>query len=213
MAAAAEKKKSFKDAKKPKFEYKCSRCGKQIILPVELDASRPIYCEECIEIVRAERKGGKPSAPVAPKPAATPGVVTQTAPRPPVAPAPTVATVNVPASAKPATVPAPVPKASVSQKPRDARPQKDLPPPRSLPPVQKPSSPGGPKPPALTLAELAAKAGPAKRVVEDDDELGPDESDVPEIPLNELMKAAMKEEESKKAKTGTLKPGETALFD
>lgn len=191
MAAdAAAKKKAIKDAKKPKFEYKCSRCGKQIILPVELDASRPIYCEDCIEIVRAERKGGK---------------------KPEVKPA------SAPAAAKPPPVPQkpPAPKPTLPPKPVVQKPkEKDLPPPKSLPPVQKPSSPGGPKPPALTLAELAAKAAPAKRVAEDD-ELGPDESDVPEIPLNELMKAAVKEEEKKKAaaKSGTLKAGETALFD
>lgn len=40
-------------------EYDCTRCGKKILLPVELDRSRPIYCETCIEIVRAERKAGK----------------------------------------------------------------------------------------------------------------------------------------------------------
>lgn len=204
MAAAADKKKAMKDSKKPKFEYKCTRCAKQIILPVELDASRPIYCEECIEIVRAERKGGKPSAPAAPKPPmAAPSVP------PPAAGAPKPA---------PAPVAAPKPAAPAPVRPKEPSKQvkKDLPPPRSLPPVQKPSSPGGPKPPALTLAELAAKAGKPKPV-DEDDELGPDESDVPEIPLNELMKVAMKEEEERKAKaqgkSGTLKPGETAMFD
>ena len=40
-------------------EYDCTRCGKKILLPVELDRSRPIYCETCIEIVRAERRSGK----------------------------------------------------------------------------------------------------------------------------------------------------------
>lgn len=60
LEQAEEKKKAdkvaAKEAKKPKFEYDCSRCGKKIILPVELDRSRPIYCEECIDIVRDERK-------------------------------------------------------------------------------------------------------------------------------------------------------------
>lgn len=46
-------------------EYDCSRCGKHMILPVELDRNRPIYCETCIEIVRAERKAGKPPSIVA----------------------------------------------------------------------------------------------------------------------------------------------------
>ena len=66
MLAEAEVKKkadkvAAKDSKKPKFEYDCSRCAKKMVLPVELDRSRAIYCEDCIEIVREERnnKGGK----------------------------------------------------------------------------------------------------------------------------------------------------------
>lgn len=59
LKEAAEKKKAVKEAKKPRHEYECTRCGKQIVLPVELDRSRPIYCEECIEIVRDERKTGR----------------------------------------------------------------------------------------------------------------------------------------------------------
>ncbi len=59
LAEAEIKKAAIKDSKKPKFEYHCTRCNAQIILPVELDRSRPIYCEECRDIVRAERKGGK----------------------------------------------------------------------------------------------------------------------------------------------------------
>lgn len=71
LAEAEEKKKTdkvaAKDAKKPKFEYDCSRCAKKMVLPVELDRSRPIYCEDCIEIVREEKNsrggkgGGKPA--------------------------------------------------------------------------------------------------------------------------------------------------------
>ncbi len=61
MLAEAEQKKkadkvAAKEAKKPKFEYDCSRCGKKMVLPVELDRSRPIYCEDCIEIAREEKK-------------------------------------------------------------------------------------------------------------------------------------------------------------
>ncbi|HAL50088.1 TPA: hypothetical protein DDY56_00775 [Candidatus Uhrbacteria bacterium] len=49
-----------KDAKKARFshEYTCTRCGKVFPLPVELDRSRPIYCEECHPIVMEERKKG-----------------------------------------------------------------------------------------------------------------------------------------------------------
>lgn len=69
-ARAADKKKSSKNATKPQHKYNCTRCNKEIILPVELDRSRPIYCEECIEIVRAERKAGKggKTAPAKPTP-------------------------------------------------------------------------------------------------------------------------------------------------
>ena len=61
MLEAAEVKKkedkiAAKESKKPKFEYDCSRCNKKMVLPVELDRSRPIFCEDCIEIVREEKK-------------------------------------------------------------------------------------------------------------------------------------------------------------
>ncbi|MBI4435248.1 TraM recognition domain-containing protein, partial [Candidatus Uhrbacteria bacterium] len=71
LQEAADKKKAAKESKKPRFEYKCSRCGTDIVLPVELDRSRPIYCDDCIAIVREERKGGKrsPAKSVLPKPA------------------------------------------------------------------------------------------------------------------------------------------------
>lgn len=46
-------------AMKKMYEYDCTRCNKHMLLPVELDKNRPIYCETCIEIVRAERKAGK----------------------------------------------------------------------------------------------------------------------------------------------------------
>ena len=59
LKEAAEKKKAMKDSKKPRFEYKCTRCNAEIVLPVELDRSRPIYCDDCITIVREERKTGK----------------------------------------------------------------------------------------------------------------------------------------------------------
>src|SRR3989338_6672993 len=59
LKEAEQKKKDQKESKKPRFEYKCSRDGKEIILPVELDRSRPIYCDDCIALVREERKSGK----------------------------------------------------------------------------------------------------------------------------------------------------------
>ncbi|HBR80910.1 MAG: hypothetical protein UX09_C0015G0012 [Candidatus Uhrbacteria bacterium GW2011_GWE2_45_35] len=57
--ADAKRKATKKFGNKPLFEYDCTRCNKHMILPVELDKSRPIYCEDCIELVREERKSGK----------------------------------------------------------------------------------------------------------------------------------------------------------
>ncbi|MFA5946668.1 MAG: type IV secretion system DNA-binding domain-containing protein [Patescibacteria group bacterium] len=50
-----------KEAKKARFafEYACTRCGKSFTLPIELDKSRPIYCEECKPIIDAERQKSK----------------------------------------------------------------------------------------------------------------------------------------------------------
>ena len=57
-----------KKSKKPLFDYDCTRCGKHMSIPVELDRNRPIYCEDCIEIIREERKSGKkPSKPMVKK--------------------------------------------------------------------------------------------------------------------------------------------------
>src|SRR3989338_8997765 len=68
-----QEKKERKDARKPKHEYNCTRCNKDIVLPVELDRSRPIYCDDCIEIVREDRKKGKGGPPPgAPKPFSKP---------------------------------------------------------------------------------------------------------------------------------------------
>lgn len=42
---------------KPKFKHTCTRCGKVWEMPIQLDASRPMYCAECMPLVREERKG------------------------------------------------------------------------------------------------------------------------------------------------------------
>ena len=49
-----------KQAKKARFShsYDCTRCNKTFQLPVELDRSRPIYCEDCHPLVMEERKSG-----------------------------------------------------------------------------------------------------------------------------------------------------------
>ncbi len=57
-----------KEDKKARFahEYECARCGKKFSLPVELDRSRPIYCDDCHAMLVEERKnkGKKPSGAV-----------------------------------------------------------------------------------------------------------------------------------------------------
>lgn len=114
VAEVEAKKKDQKASKKPRFEYKCSRCGKDIVLPVQLDTSRPIYCEECIELVRAERERGKDRK-VERKSPPPPPRLSEGAPvlRPAPSPAPKPATLPRPASshgaAEPTHAPAPTP--------------------------------------------------------------------------------------------------------
>ncbi len=57
----AEVKAAKKAAKKQKYmhKYNCTRCDKEFELPVELDRSRPIYCEDCHPIIKEERTKGK----------------------------------------------------------------------------------------------------------------------------------------------------------
>lgn len=52
--AAATGRQPKKD--KPKFPHTCTRCGKTWDLPIQLDPSRPMYCPDCMPIVREERK-------------------------------------------------------------------------------------------------------------------------------------------------------------
>jgi hypothetical protein len=69
-SAAKKKANSGKGGGKPRHEYNCTRCETLVVLPVELDRSRPIYCDDCITIVREEKKSGKKPSVVktAPKP-------------------------------------------------------------------------------------------------------------------------------------------------
>ncbi len=41
---------------KPKFSHTCSRCGKVWEMPIQLDTSRPMFCAECLPIIKEERK-------------------------------------------------------------------------------------------------------------------------------------------------------------
>lgn len=45
-----------KKKEKPKYKHTCSRCGAVWEMPVQLDPTRPMYCAECLPIVREERK-------------------------------------------------------------------------------------------------------------------------------------------------------------
>jgi len=38
---------------KPSFEATCSRCGKKFTVGFKFDPNRPIYCEDCLELVRS----------------------------------------------------------------------------------------------------------------------------------------------------------------
>jgi hypothetical protein len=73
---------------RPKFKHTCTRCGKIWDLPIQLDVTRPMYCPECLPIIREERQTTsgemkkliktapapeeRTSAPQAPRPANTP---------------------------------------------------------------------------------------------------------------------------------------------
>ncbi len=175
-AGSAEVEKAFQEAEekskakkkfggRPFHEYNCSRCNKYMALPVELDRSRPIYCEDCIEIVREERKGGKkqgearaekkPPAPrmkdgevIVQEPSATIGLSALSKEKKPVEPkkeapaAPTgVDFLSVELGPKveaPAAVPAPKPAPAPAPKPTPA-----LPPPAA---GTTPTAPAAPRP-------------------------------------------------------------------
>ncbi len=59
MAAIEAARKAVKEAekmkKKPQFHHTCQRCGKDFVLAVQLDPTKPIYCKECHPIVMKER--------------------------------------------------------------------------------------------------------------------------------------------------------------
>jgi CxxC-x17-CxxC domain-containing protein len=41
---------------KPKFKHTCSRCGAVWEMPIQLDPTRPMYCSECLPLIREEQK-------------------------------------------------------------------------------------------------------------------------------------------------------------
>ncbi len=56
MAALAKPAGEGKKKDKPKFPHTCSRCAKVWDMPIQLDTSRPIYCAECLPLVKEEKK-------------------------------------------------------------------------------------------------------------------------------------------------------------
>lgn len=69
-----------KQEKKERFshDYDCTRCKKVFKLPVELDRARPIYCEDCMPIIKADRekkknRGSAPRRESRPTPTLKPG--------------------------------------------------------------------------------------------------------------------------------------------
>jgi hypothetical protein len=54
--AAITKSTEGKKKDKPKFPHTCTRCGKVWEMPIQLDPTRPMYCAECLPIVRGERQ-------------------------------------------------------------------------------------------------------------------------------------------------------------
>jgi len=53
---------------KPKFTHTCNRCGKVWDMPIQLDPSRPIYCADCMPIVREERNSKGKASKMSPEP-------------------------------------------------------------------------------------------------------------------------------------------------
>jgi len=49
-----------KKRKKPQFEYTCDNCGKKQELAVQLDTSRPIYCQDCLDEFKKSGKRPPP---------------------------------------------------------------------------------------------------------------------------------------------------------
>lgn len=41
---------------KPKFPHTCTRCGKVWEMPIQLDPTRPMYCSECLPLMREAKK-------------------------------------------------------------------------------------------------------------------------------------------------------------
>jgi len=98
-------------SKKPIYEATCSRCGKKFTVGFKFDPNRPIYCEDCLELVRSG--AATPVRSVAPvirsvalpqPPPTAPAVVSSVAERPAPATVPSSAERPVVRSVAPAPV-------------------------------------------------------------------------------------------------------------
>ncbi len=56
MMTKAAAQSSGKKKDKPAFQHTCSRCGKVWEMPIQLDPTRPMYCSDCLPIIREEQK-------------------------------------------------------------------------------------------------------------------------------------------------------------
>ena len=54
--AAIVKSQPQQKKEKPKFKHTCTRCGVVWEMPVQLDPTRPMYCADCLPLIREERK-------------------------------------------------------------------------------------------------------------------------------------------------------------
>jgi CxxC-x17-CxxC domain-containing protein len=142
MEAVAEDKP--KRSNKPIFEATCSRCGKKFTVGFKFDPNRPIYCEECLELVRSGAV--KPVRATAPTPERI-----------------VVGPTGIPATQKQATVEPPA--ATISLAALKASPSPKFTPNTATPRAKNPSHPASnqgaaPKmPPAPNFEDNGAKSG------------------------------------------------------
>ena len=54
--ASLSKSMPAKKKDKPKFKHTCSRCGAVWEMPIQLDPTRPMYCAECLPLIKDEKK-------------------------------------------------------------------------------------------------------------------------------------------------------------
>jgi CxxC-x17-CxxC domain-containing protein len=153
---------------KPKFEAVCSRCGTHFSVGFKYDTSRPIYCEDCLELVRSGAaktvRVPKPVAAVVPPPRVEDKPMSlnalKDAPKPN---RPRLVKENKPTFSQPPkpNLPAPQVKPQAAQ----AMPQVKLPPPQPVPELKpEPVQPILPPPEASPRLEVGPEAIPRLEV-------------------------------------------------